>query len=350
MALIFADSFDHLDSAHLQTKWTSVSSFGLPSQGLKINNTNQRTGPQCGAFSALGAFVTIKNFTTCITGAAFNWQQYGGGVLYQHLGTTQVQWLINNDGTISVFNGPHGTSPGVLLGTTDPSVAITLGKYYYIEFKSLINQTGGTAVLRINGQTVLNLSSVNTSPNGDNVADSVAINGPGGGVGTIFVFVDDLYICDNSGLANTDFLGDLGIGLIMAASDGDFIQWNVSGGSAHFSLVNEIPPDDDTTYVWAVAPGSPPFPIDCYHFQTVDPTRTILAIQTNILARKSDTGNRALSVLTRYGGANSVADTSGRFVNETYIDYRDCFDVSPLGPAWTPAVVNATQWGYQLIA
>jgi hypothetical protein len=351
MALIFADGFDHLSNAYLQSKWTSVSSFGNPAQGLKLNNTNQRTGTQCGAFSASGAFATVKNASTWIFGAAFNWQQYGGGVLFQNIGTTQVQIVINNDGTLSVFNGPHGLNPGVQLGRTDPSVAISLGRYYYIEFKSMINQTTGTAVVRINGQTVLNLAGVNTSPNGDNNADSFAVNGPGGGVGTIFVFVDDLYVCDTSGTANIDFLGDVKIGLIMPAAAGDFTQWTPVGGGTNYLLVNEVPPDGDTTYVFAVAPAMGAFPIDTYFFQTVDPNSVILAIQSNILARKDDVGNRALSLVTRFGGSNFVSDSSGRFVNETYIDYRNPQDVNPLtGLQWTPATINAAQFGYQLIA
>jgi hypothetical protein len=353
MALIFADSFDHLSNAYLQSKWTSVSSFGNPGQGLKLNNTDQRTGIQCGAFSASGAFVTIKNASTWIAGAAFNWQQYGGGILFQNIGTIQVQMLINNDGTLSVFNGPHGPNPGVLLGRTDPSVAITLGRYYYIEFKSVINQTTGTAVVRINGQVVLNLAGVNTSPNGDNNADSFAINGPGGGVGTIFVFVDDLYVCDDSGSANTDFLGDVKIGLIMPAAAGDYTQWTPVGGSTNYLMVNEVPPDGDATYVDAVAPTpiTNPFPIDSYFFQTVDPNTVILAIQANILARKDDVGNRALSLLTRFGGADHLSDPTGRFVNETYIDYRNPQDVNPLTSLqWTPATLNLAQFGYKLIA
>jgi hypothetical protein len=348
MGLIFADSFDHYNQAYIQSKWTSIFNFGTANQGLQLDNIHQRTGTQCAAFTGNGGFVTIKNASTWIHGAAFNFTQYGGGISYSHIGTIQVQWTINPDGTLSVFNGPHGLNPGVLLGVTDPALAILLGRYYFIEFKAVINQSAGQIVVRINGQTVLTLSSVNTSPNGDNIADVVQVTGPGGNA---FVYVDDMYVLDDSGTKNNDLIGDQQIGLIMPASDGDFTDWTPSTPGPHFSLVNEIPPDGDASYVWAVAPTvMAPFPIDCYHFQTVDPTRKIAAIQTNIIARKSDTGNRALSVLTRFGGSNSVADSGGRYVNETYIDYRNCFDVNPLTTSpWTPADVNATQWGYQLI-
>jgi hypothetical protein len=348
MALIFADSFDHYSNAYIQSKWTSVFNFGTANQGLQLNNVQQRTGLQCGGFTGNGAFKTIKNATTWIFGGAFNWQQYGGGVSFVHVGTPQVVLQIQVDGTLAVISGPQGFNPGTVLGTTDPSTAITLGRYYYIEFKAVINQTTGSVVVRINGQIVLNLAGVNTSPNGDNIADVVQVTGPGGGS---FVYVDDLYVCDNSGTANTDFLGDVKIGVIVANLAGDFTQWTPSSGVVNFSLVNEIPPDGDATYVSAVAPPSGPFPTDTYFFQPVDPTTVILAIQTNIIARKDNEGNRALSIVTRFGGVNSVTDSTGRFVNFTYIDYLNQFDVNPLTSLqWTPTTLNLAQWGYQLIA
>lgn len=348
MSLIFCDSFDHYSQAYIQSKWTSVFNFNTANQGLQLDSTHQRTGIQCAAFTGNGAFKTIKNSSLWTCGAAFNFQQYGGGVAFTHIGTIQVQWQIQSDGTIAVFSGPHGLNPGVLLGQTDPAVAITLGRYYYIEFQATINQSGGTAVVRINGQVVLSLAGANTSPNGDNVADVLQIQGPGG---TSFVFVDDLYVTDNSGTANQSFLGDVQIGLIMPAAAGDYSQWTPVGGTTHYLLVNEIPPDGDATYVDAVAPGAGPFPIDSYFFQTVNPNLVILAIQTNIMARKDDVGNRALSLLTRFGGADSLADSTGRFVNETYIDYLNQQDVNPLTSVqWTPTDLNQAQFGYQLIS
>jgi hypothetical protein len=346
MALIFCDSFDHYSNSYLQSKWTAVYNFGTGGQGLVLDNVHQRTGIQCGAFTADGAMVTIENSAFWTLGAAVNWAAYGGQFCFNHLGTIQVLLQINNDGTMSVYNGPHGLNPGVLLGTTNPSVAITLGRYYYIEFQATISQTAGTATVRINGQVVLTLSGVNTSPNGDNVADSFQVIGPGG---SSYMYVDDLYVTDGTGVLNS-FLGDVSIGLIMPASAGDYTQWTPLTGS-NWSEVNEIPPSGDASYVWSVAPSSGSYPIDTYYFQQVNPNRNIIAIQSNIMARKDDTGNRALSLVTRYGGANALADSGGRYVNETYIDYRNCFDVNPLTTnPWTPTVVNATQWGYQLIA
>jgi hypothetical protein len=346
MALIFCDSFDHYSNSYIQSKWTQVYSFGSSLQGLQLNTVQARTGPQCGAFTGPGAYKTIKNSNFWTVGGAFNWAQYGGGVALNAIGTTQVSWTIQNDGTLAVYNGPYGYNPGGLLGTTDPSTAILLGRYYYIEMQAVINQSSGSVIMRINGQVVLSVSG-NTSPTGFNYADVVNVYGPGGGA---FVYVDDLYVTDNSGTANQSFLGDVEIGLIMPASAGDYTQWTPVPGPNNYAMVNNVPPQGDTSYVWSVAPASGPYPLDTYFFQTVESGLVILAIQTNIIARKNDVGNRALSLVTRYGGANNVADPSGRYVNETYIDYLNQQDVNPLTTSqWTPATLNAAQFGYQLI-
>jgi len=56
-------------------------------------------------------------------------------------------------------------------------------------------------------------------------------------------------------------------------------------------------------------------------------------------------------LVTRFGGANNVANASGKFVNETYLDYLNQQDVNPLTTLqWTPATLNLAQFGYQLIA
>lgn len=348
MALIFTDSFDHYSNSYIQAKWTSVFNFGTGNQGLQLNNTRQRTGTQCAGITGNGAFKTIKNFTTVTVGCAVNLDAYGGGVSINHVGTPQVLWGVQSDGTIEVLNGPAGFNPGSVLGRTDPSVALTLGRYYYVEIQAFINQSSGTVVIRINGQVVLSVSGVNTSPGGDNVADVVQLTGPGGNA---FMYFDDLYVTDDSGTANTGFLGDVQIGLIMPAAAGDFSQWTPVPGGVNYTLVNEIPPDGDTTYVAAVMPSMGPAPTDTYFFQTVSPDIVILAIQTNIIAKKDDVGNRALSLVTRFGGTNAVADSGGRFVNETYLDYLNQQDVNPLTTLqWTPATINLAQFGYQLIA
>lgn len=342
------DSFDHYATADLTAKWTG---FGASSLDFLIDTANARTGRACGQILRNGIFKTIDRQQTWIAGAAVKFEGLGsGGFLFLDVGTVQVQLVSQGDGTFAVYRGTAGGA--VLLGQSDPSDAISANRYFYLECKVIIDSSAGYIEVRLNGQVILKLTGVNTKVTANSTADVFALHGPGGGTK---LWVDDLYVNDANGGINDDFWGDTQIGLLIPTSDGDFSGFTPSTGSAHFSLVNEIPPDGDATYVSANAPNSPPNPfptiIDTYNFQQVDPTRPIKAIQTNVLARKDDEGNRALSVVTRQSGNNFIADPTGRFINLTYIDYLNQFDTNPsTGLAWTPAQINAGQWGVKLIA
>lgn len=336
MSLLFVDSFDHYSTPQLLNKWTQGSSF-------LINNTLARTGGQCLEVSATGIFKTLPNRSVWIIGGACQWDGFGGGFAVQYISSGQAQIGLLGDGT---FSGGSGTvGGGTQLGRSDPSAAVHLNRYYYLEVMFTIGVSGGI-VIRLNGQTILNLSGVNTDPNGTGVADVVQIWGPGGGS---HMFVDDFYVCDNLGSKNTTFLGDTQIGLIMPVSDGHYTQFTPSPAGSHFSNVNEIPPDGDATYNFDSNPGD----IDSYKFQSVDTTRTYFGIQTNITARKDDTGNRSLSPMTRIGGVDFVKDPSpnDKFVNQTYIDYTDTYDTNPAtGLSWTGSDINGAEYGVKVIS
>jgi hypothetical protein len=338
MSLRFCDSFDHYDTAHITAKWTTFP--GGPT-GAAISTSSQRNGRACMNVTGGGVSKTIDNIVTWIIGGAFNWDAFGGGITLFNVNFWQVGWTLQADGTILVQNN-NGS-----LGQTSPANAITLNKYYYVEMKTTLNSTTGSVIIKINGQTVLTLTNVNTSTNAVNQADVMTIGGPGGGA---FMHMDDLYVCDGAGSFNKDFLGDVLIGVIKPISDGTNTQWTPTGTSTttHFADVNDIPPDDDTSYVLTTGTNN----IDEYFFETVGTTRIVLGVQSNIFARKDDEGNRALSVFSRNPGApgTNVADTSGRFVNLSYIDYLNQFDVEPVsGGTWTPTIINTYAWGVKLI-
>lgn len=336
MSLRFVDSCDHYDTAHLTSKWTF---FPSNIADCVVNTSSARNGTGCLAITRSGISKTIDNLQSWIVGAAHMWSAYGGGVSLTNINVGTVAWSIQGDGTI-VVSGPGGS-----LGQTTPTQAIALNKYYYIEMKTLLHSSTGTVEMHINGQSVLTLTSKNTAAAAN--ADVVTFSGPAGGV---LVYVDDIYVCDTTGSNNT-FLGDVQVGVIKPNAEGDKLEWVPNGtATVHFSRVNEMPPDDDTTYVSSTMTGtSTTGPSDLYKFEAVGTGRTILGVQTNIFARKDDEGNRALSVLTSNGGSISSGDPTGRYVNLTYIDYLNQFDTNPNGGAWTPTVINTTQWGVEVV-
>ena len=345
MACRFLDSFDNYDTTHALEKWTGIGPGASVSH--VISTTSQRTGRACGQFtSGADSFKTVDSLTTWIIGGAFLWTGYGGGVRIGNAdpNSPQVYWQIQNDGTIVVLNGAGGT-----LGTTTATASISLNNYYYIEMKATIGASG-SVVIRINGQTVLNTTGRTNNGGTGTVGDCIFVLGPGGG-GGVFMLVDDFYVFDTSGGHNNDFAGDSTISVIVPVSDSGTIQWATSSGTAHWSLVDEVPPDDDTTYVQSTMTGtSTTGPTDLYNFQTVASTLSIIAVQSNMFARKTDAGDRAISLVTHNSGVSTNADPTGRYLNLTYLDYLNQFDTDPVsGGTWTPAIVNATEWGVEVV-
>jgi hypothetical protein len=292
--------------------------------------------------SGEGVTKTIALRTQWIVGGACFWGDFGGGFGIDYVNNGQAFISLAGDGTFFANRGTIGA--GTPIGQSDPAFAVHLNRYYYLEMGLLIAPgAGGQVIIHLNGQEIMNLTGVNTDPNAVGIGDVVHLFGPGGGAG---MFVDDFYVCDVFGAHNNNFLGDTQIGLIMPASDGFHQDWTPHPAGTHFSNVNEIPPDGDATYNASSTNGQ----IDSYNFDPVDATRTYFGIQTNLTARKDDSGDRALSPMARIGGVDFVKNPLGTFVNQTYIDYTDAYDVNPAtGNPWTGAEINAAQYGVKVV-
>lgn len=351
MSLRFIDSFDHYDTDAILNKWTRAV---LGSGDFAVTTTNARTGPQCMQVRANGIWKTIDRQPTWIIGCAF--YPTAAAPLLQlrdEDGNIHNTLSLNSDGTWNINLGQS-----VVIGTSDPAKALHFNRYYFVEWKQTI---GGSGTMRLNGQ-VIATTTTNTSVDTRTYADSIIIQGPGGGV---FHYIDDLYVCDGQDLTsganpNNDFLGDCRVGVIVPNGTGDLTAWSPVGtatvGTNTFSgtnwrLVNEQPPDNDLTYVTQSATGT----TDLYNFQDISASVSVKGIQSNITARKDDQGDRGIALDSKpsSGGAAPTTEftsTNTYFLNQTYIDYLDQFDLNPVtSTAWTPVEINASQWGPKIV-
>jgi len=337
--LRFLDSFDHLDTTTLYDKWTGF--YNNPTDnGIGTATPTPRTGRGCLSSINGGIFKTIDNQQTFICGGAFWFTGLGngGGIGYNLVNQSpQTKWVMQGDGRAQIFD-VHGTAVGT------SSIIVNAGNWYFIEFMATLG-TAGSATLRINGQTAATCSG---SFGGSNGADVINIIGGGGGNA---IYVDDFYVFDTNGSFDNTFAGDCAISTITTTADTATIQWATSSGTAHWSLVNEIPPDGDTSYVQTTMTGtSSTGPSDIYNFQHIANNRIIVGVQANIIARKTDLGNRAITLLASNSSTSTAFNTSGQFLNLTYLDFLNQFSSNPLnGSAWTPADFNGISWGYQIV-
>lgn len=332
MALLFMDGFDHYATADMAKKWTSVTNVTINATGGRRNG---------GYMSPLsGSMVLSKtlpsSYSTLTTGFAF-WRSVtvsqGSIVTFYESATAHLGVKLVTGNFLAVYRG------STLLATgTTPLSAST---WYYIEFKGTVHDSTGSYTLRINGNTELTASNVDTRNAGTSGLVNILnlgidnTNNYGGGF-------DDFYILDSSGSAPlNDFLGDVRIDTVYPSSDGTYTDFTPSTGVSHFALVDEATPNT-SDYNQSSTAGQR----DSYGLQdlTALTAQTIYGVQVNAAATKDDAGARSLATFIRHGDTNADAAAVALPTSQTYIS--NVFPTNPsTGAAWTEAQVNAMEAG-----
>lgn len=249
-------------------------------------------------------------------------------------GIQQCYFAIAGSGHILAY-GPAG-----LLGTS--TFALNVNTWHYLEFKVTIDNAGAMEA-KVDEVQALVVA-------GDTQATALASANT-----LIFanfyenLYMDDIYICDDSGGIHDDFLGDNRVECILPNGAGApaTAEWVSSGGGASvFGNVDDNPPDDDATYNYRDAAGLPLK--DVWAFPAIASASGIInGVQINTLCRKDDAGVVSMEHVTRSGGADynsaSFNIPTGGYVYESTIRDQD-----PNGPInWTVANVNLAEFGYR---
>ena len=341
--LKYCDSFDHYTS--LLSKWTQI--FAASISGAAGRNGNglllSGGGSVLKTLGLQSAFVIGFAYRINTTGTPSGTPYILSAVNTSRGLATVCQLSILPDNTLAMYAGNS------VLIFNPKTFVFSIGTWNYIELTINLTAGGGgnvnvAAVLHVNGQSIasgnadaaLATTFLLSNSNQANVHSFSAC------VVTGSCNIDDIYICDQSGGVNNTFLGDVKIGCIFPRQDVT-TQWTPSSGMAHFSLVNEHVPDDDTTYVYDNNIGDK----DTYYFDNVSAfSGQIQGAQLCIYARKNDEGSRALRDIANAGafvGANDI------YLGDTYSYHTVPYDTNPAGGgAFTPANINATDFGVKL--
>lgn len=341
MALRFGDSFEPYASGNLLQMWTLGS-------GSIIPGGRNGQGLQVGAGASIQK--TLDYQSTWILGFAVNFGTVGfntslcffGAPFTSHVGATLAVVTIENDGTVSAYGGTTH-----LIGNSAGTLVLHANTWYYFEVKVTYSGSSPisvTTVVKVNGQTIINGTAITGINSTDLIiqdakSDYFGISGLSGFGNTIF---DDVYICDGTGIVNNDFLGDIKILAVYPITD-ETTQWTPIGGVSHFSLVNEHPPDDDTTYIESNTVGQ----IDDFLFQPISTfSGTVPGVLYSIYARKDDEGTR--SIKHTVSGAPPVG-VPEIFLSDLYVYTKVPFDTDPDGGGWTVGAFNVKHFGVKLI-
>ena len=332
MALLFCDGFDHYTSWN--RKWNTKG-------GTEANVSIVSGGRNASCMRLYARTDVTKVFgppaSKVYCGAAFKFEDTDFGFLYlKYLGAQSVYLYLNTDNTIKVVNAA-GTTLGI------SSSGLNLYIWNYIEFGMEISSTG-SYVLKVNGDVWLSGSADLTAGGLTEVNDiTLSHNQPSNSV-----YVDDLYVCDESGSVANDFLGDVTVELLLPSGSGAYSGWTASpGGSPNYAHVDEEPPDDDTSYVSASTSGTR----DSYIFSDLSVTNaSIFGLAVWGLAKKDVSGGAALKAFALQSG--SFAYTGSAAVGPETYDYRGFIlqrDEKPGGGQWEVADVNNSEFGVEVV-
>lgn len=123
--------------------------------------------------------------------------------------------------------------------------ALKPDRWYYFEFKVYFHNTLGTVDVKVNGQTVFSDTNIDTiySTQPHNL---IVLYAPEENIS-----YDDLYICDDTGSDNNDFLGPIKVETLRPTGDDGSQNWTPSAGGDHYALVDNANMWDQTDYIEA---------------------------------------------------------------------------------------------------
>ena len=384
MAIVFVDSFSHYNTPQITRKWTTlnettfnffegiiVPTYGRCGQDalvvIEASDNTVGTGPVYTLPTASSSFA-LGVAIWCWQGVQGN----GRGVFRLNSGgvggaNRQLEVVINTDLTISVGTGTGGgTTPlTTTYGTTGK--VINANGWHYLELVGTISATVGTVQLWVDNVRVLNLTGLNTDPVGSGQWTNLqlgAVYGTAQGqlglpvpAGTLLftgvavtnsnqitqgIMFSDFYL----GTATADRKGDSRVYARLPSGDGARIEWTPLTAGAHYLMVREQRPDDDTTYNAAITTGL----VDLYTFPAVAiPSGTISAVQVLPCLRKDVPGAGLAGVATQLGGVDYAGPAQG-IADASYLYYPQVFDTNdPAGNPWTVATANALQAGVKVL-
>ena len=332
MALLFFDGFDmyQATSQLAHRGWTNLPSgvnqpgrFGT-SRSIYMNGAANYVIRSLAATSTISIGVAFRCET--MTGLVAT-----GSDVFRFLnGTTlQCKMGVKNDGSLVIGRADF---VGNLIAASAVGL-VTAASWNYVEVELTRDAAAGVMKVWFNGVLVINSTGVNT---GASDIDNFAFTGhPGNNF-----FYDDFYITNNA-----TRLGERRVDYLPPTADTATEDWSLSAGVNSYALLDEIPLNNDTDYVHSATVGNKDL------FDMADLTTTPVAIdgvQTVLVARKDDAATR--EVRTNLKNGTTTTNGTTRTMSASYAISSDLYLLNPdTAAAWTPAEINSTQLGIEVV-
>ena len=339
MTLLFIDGFDHYTGD--LDKWDTAQP-----NDVSINGSTGRDGSG-------GSLVTVDNDAyyskvldvptqTLIMGAAVKCD------VKQSIGSNVIFSLYNDAARQISLGWRQNGQLLIKRGSTiidDTTKAFKVGKWYYIEWKVTVDNSTGSYEVRVNNETVMSATNVDTQDGASALIDEYMF-GCRVGNDAFAGKADDFYVANTSGTVNNDFLGDSRIITLFPSGNGTTSDFVGSDGNStdNYQLVDENP-ISTADYVESSGVGD----VDLYTTDDMSITPLeIFGFQVASNTDKTDTGARTYSNLTRVSGVNY----SGVAYSPSFGDYdvfTELWEENPnTAAAWQKSEIDNLEIGIKV--
>lgn len=344
MALRYIDSMgDHYTAAQVTTKWTTaynpIRRAGLHGYGM---SGNLKKGMLFGS-------------TTILMEAYIYRQDDAGETCFRVFDTDQVLQILcdmNSDGSIKVQR--YGSNAVLdFIAQTAPDL-VRQAVWYHLGWRVFLHPSAGSVEVRLNGGVVVNVSGVKTTST--NLPWAGAIGAFGLGANSSSITFDDLVVMDDveDGLSDArlpggggfdKFLGPVEIKVKRPNAVGLSAEWTPTPAVPNWQNVDDTESDDDATYNGAVAAAVGAS--DLFGMEDLAADEDVIAVQSLVLARKTEEGTAAAATLVRDAGATTVGPTI--YQPSIYAYMIRAEPTRPGGALWSKVAWDAIQYGYRRI-
>lgn len=346
MAITMIDGFDLYNgtgaNTGLQSKWVVATS----GTGASLSLVSGRFGGQAVRMTISGSSNQVVNITrnlgvssaSASEGFAFRKSVLGDSIpIAQFLSgaTPMVGIIVNADGSITAGRFT-AIATWTALGSSVAGV-ISANTFHYIEVSVTISDTTGTFVVKVDGNTVINLSSQDTRNGTPTTVDTIQFVANRSAAGTAATLdFDDAYTTDTS-----TSLGERKIETLRPNADTAQKDFTRSAGSDNFALVDDTTSNGDTDYVQGSTVGN----LDRYTTAGLSTTPSAIdAVQLTAFALKTDATTRNIALHARSGSTDS--DGSNYALAASYTKFDRILETDPAtSAAWTSTGVNSLQFG-----
>jgi hypothetical protein len=246
---------------------------------------------------------------------------------------------VYNDGTLTLVNH-SSVSQGI-----SRQRAVRQGGWNRIQVKLTCHQSAGTCEVKVNGETVMDLTGIDTAASTNGTSHTrVYCYSPTGSTPAA-PYYDNIWIADTAGSTFNDFMGPLTVEAFYPTGD-DTLEWTPSTGSTGYEVTDETPPNDDTDYisesttsnVAIFTTGNLPANAD-----------TVYGVRTTADVRLSVGGAESYKQLIESGGIEYPSSIAHDLTLATYVYQADYWGQDPDTSAdWTINGVNTAKFGVEM--